>query len=47
MLPIQMKDGVLYSDDAVEITAQIQQMKFLERILLNFKSLKGGSLQDI
>lgn len=36
LLPFSMREGVIYSDESVEITCNIQIIKFLERIQLSF-----------
>jgi len=39
MLPCMQKEAVLYKEGSVEITAQIQTVKYLVRTLLTFKGL--------
>ena len=37
-LPSSVKEGTLYSDNDFEIASQTQQIKYLVRLMLTFKS---------
>jgi len=41
LLPSASKEGTLFQNDQVEISLQMQFMKFLGRYLLSFKSTSG------
>jgi len=47
LLPFSMRDGVVYSDESVEISCSIQIIKFLERIQLSFISKSMDTLSDL
>ena len=47
MLPFSMSQGVIYSDDRVEVTCLIQVMKFLERIQISFTAKEGTTITDV
>ncbi|TNV73970.1 hypothetical protein FGO68_gene13707 [Halteria grandinella] len=47
MLPISMREGVIYSDDQIEVTCQIQIIKFLERIQISFTPKVLGPITDL
>jgi hypothetical protein len=47
MLPFSINQGVLHSDDKVEVTCVIQVMKFLERIQLAFTAKGGASITEV
>lgn len=42
-----MREGVIYSDESIEISCSIQIIKFLERIQLSFVSKSMDSLSDL
>jgi hypothetical protein len=47
MLPFSMREGVIYSDEAIEVNCTIQVIKFLERLQISFTPKVLGPISDL